>query len=107
MEAEADLMEIGNWRNKEAFIPWTGAGRAVPRVISKMAIAANEAIAHRPSGMAICVSVGPSERLSVVITHDKSVTITRGMRFVAWNGVVPSRAAEWVGLEIVCHRQTS
>ena len=30
----------------EVFIPWTGAGRAVPKVISETAIAAIEAITH-------------------------------------------------------------
>jgi hypothetical protein len=43
----------------EVFIPWTGAECAALMVISKTAIAANEAITHRPSGMAICFSVDP------------------------------------------------
>ena len=43
----------------EAFIPWTGAGLAVLRVISKTATAANEAITHRPLGMAIGFSIDP------------------------------------------------
>jgi hypothetical protein len=42
----------------EVFIPWTGAECAVLRAISKMAIAANEAIIHRPLGMTICFSIG-------------------------------------------------
>jgi hypothetical protein len=65
----------------EAFIPWTGAGRALLRVISKTAIAANEATTHRPSGMAICFSIDPFRKpvhRSVLVTRDKSVTTNTG-----------------------------
>jgi hypothetical protein len=43
--------------NADTFIQWTGAARAMVKLINKATIAANEAIiTHRPTGIAICLS---------------------------------------------------